>query len=81
MISAHATVRNRTYGALMCSNVNMQDANKNVGQVHIKSIGITNQRETTIIWRRSTGKPCYNAIVWLDTRTRHVPIYISTAAA
>lgn len=51
----------------------MQDATKNVGQVSIKSVGITNQRETTIIWRRSTGKPCYNAIVWLDTRTRHAP--------
>ena len=31
---------------------------------HIKGIGITNQRETTIIWDRKTGKPIYNAIVW-----------------
>jgi glycerol kinase len=36
----------------------------------IKSIGITNQRETTCVWSRSTGKPLYNALVWLDTRTR-----------
>ena len=35
----------------------------------IISIGITNQRETTIVWNRGTGKPIYNAIVWQDRRT------------
>ncbi len=35
----------------------------------IAAIGITNQRETTIVWDKSTGKPVYNAIVWQDTRT------------
>lgn len=35
----------------------------------IKGIGITNQRETTIVWNRKTGKPIYNAIVWQDRRT------------
>ena len=35
----------------------------------IDSIGITNQRETTIVWDRNTGKPIYNAIVWQDRRT------------
>ncbi len=35
----------------------------------IASIGITNQRETTIVWDRETGKPIYNAIVWQDRRT------------
>ena len=30
---------------------------------------MTNQRETTVVWDRSTGKPFYNAIVWQDTRT------------
>src|SRR5690606_19207094 len=35
----------------------------------IAAIGITNQRETTIIWDRQTGKPVYNAIVWQDRRT------------
>lgn len=35
----------------------------------IAGIGITNQRETTVIWERSTGKPIYNAIVWRDRRT------------
>ncbi|XP_070201897.1 glycerol kinase 3-like isoform X2 [Littorina saxatilis] len=35
----------------------------------IKCIGITNQRETTVVWDKVTGKPLYNAIVWLDLRT------------
>lgn len=35
----------------------------------VKAMGITNQRETTIIWNRQTGKPIYNAIVWQDRRT------------
>ena len=35
----------------------------------IAAIGITNQRETTLIWERTTGRPVYNAIVWQDTRT------------
>jgi len=36
---------------------------------NIKAIGITNQRETTIVWNRETGMPIYNAIVWQDRRT------------
>ena len=35
----------------------------------LKAVGITNQRETTLVWRRSTGKPYHNAIVWNDVRT------------
>lgn len=35
----------------------------------VAAIGITNQRETTVVWERSTGKPVYNAIVWQDRRT------------
>ena len=35
----------------------------------IKAIGITNQRETTILWDKTTGKPVYNAIVWQCRRT------------
>jgi glycerol kinase len=38
----------------------------------ILSIGITNQRETTIIWDKNTGKPVYNAIVWQDRRTQKI---------
>src|SRR5210317_2297834 len=43
-----------------------------MAQMHghkVKAMGITNQRETTIIWNRQTGKPIYNAIVWQDRRT------------
>jgi glycerol kinase len=38
----------------------------------IASIGITNQRETTVVWERRTGKPIHNAIVWQDTRTDQI---------
>ena len=37
---------------------------------NIKAVGITNQRETTVVWDTETGKPLYNAIVWTDTRTQ-----------
>jgi glycerol kinase len=40
-----------------------------VNGTSIASIGITNQRETTIVWDRDTGQPIYNAIVWQDRRT------------
>ena len=36
------------------------------------AVGITNQRETTVVWDRNTGKPVYNAIVWQDTRTQKI---------
>lgn len=45
---------------------------KRVDIKNIKSIGITNQRETTIAWSKSTGKPFYNALVWQDTRTQDI---------
>jgi len=41
----------------------------NIGANEIAAIGITNQRETTIVWDKKTGKPVYNAIVWQDRRT------------
>lgn len=40
-----------------------------VGRERIAAIGITNQRETTVVWERSTGKPVHRAIVWQDRRT------------
>jgi len=40
-----------------------------INGTNIKAIGITNQRETTIVWDRNTGEPVYNAIVWQDRRT------------
>ncbi|HRF48304.1 MAG TPA: glycerol kinase GlpK [Anaerolineales bacterium] len=47
-------------GALKKSGVEPKD---------IAAVGITNQRETAVVWERATGKPVYNAIVWQDTRT------------
>ncbi|HJR79227.1 MAG TPA: glycerol kinase GlpK, partial [Anaerolineales bacterium] len=43
--------------------------NGNVSAKEIVALGITNQRETTIVWDKNTGKPICNAIVWQDTRT------------
>jgi len=44
-------------------------ANSKLEAGDIAAIGITNQRETTVVWDRKTGDPVYNAIVWQDTRT------------
>jgi len=44
-------------------------AKANAGARDIAAIGITNQRETTVIWDRASGKPIHNAIVWQDRRT------------
>src|SRR4029077_13742667 len=38
----------------------------------IASVGITNQREPTVVWSRTTGKPVHNAVVWQDTRTDRI---------
>ena len=47
-------------GALAKTGVELKD---------LAAVGITNQRETTVVWEKATGKPVYNAIVWQDTRT------------
>ncbi|HEX2174691.1 MAG TPA: glycerol kinase GlpK [Nocardioidaceae bacterium] len=47
-------------------------ARANLNSSHISALGITNQRETAVVWERSTGKPVYNAIVWQDTRTQKI---------
>jgi len=51
--------------------VTCKDALRNAGisEGQISAIGITNQRETTIVWDKTTGEPIYNAIVWQDRRT------------
>ena len=54
------SVRDVTRGALQKAGASAAD---------ITAIGITNQRETTVIWDRETGEPVYNAIVWQDRRT------------
>lgn len=44
----------------------------NIPSGEIAAVGITNQRETTVVWNRQTGEPLYNAIVWQDTRTKPI---------
>jgi glycerol kinase len=44
----------------------------NLTRHDIAAVGITNQRETAVVWDRNTGKPIYNAIVWQDTRTQPI---------
>ncbi|WP_231963722.1 glycerol kinase GlpK [Mycobacterium adipatum] len=46
--------------------------NTNLQPEDIAALGITNQRETTLVWNRHTGRPYYNAIVWQDTRTDRI---------
>lgn len=50
----------------------LRDVMAVVGADNVVSIGITNQRETTIIWDKKSGQPVYNAIVWQDRRTENV---------
>ncbi|XP_032075459.1 glycerol kinase isoform X2 [Thamnophis elegans] len=42
----------------------------NIDISNIKAVGVSNQRETTVVWDKETGEPLYNAIVWLDLRTQ-----------
>src|ERR671939_1763557 len=44
----------------------------NIDPKDIAAVGITNQRETAVVWDKTTGKPYYNAIVWQDTRTDQI---------
>jgi len=44
----------------------------NITRHNIAAIGITNQRETAVVWDKTTGQPVYNAIVWQDTRTQDI---------
>ena len=44
----------------------------NIKAKDIEAIGITNQRETTVVWEKETGRPIYNAIVWQDRRTANI---------
>jgi glycerol kinase len=50
----------------------VKDVLKKVPASGIAAIGITNQRETTVVWNRHTGKPIYNAIVWQSRQTMGV---------
>jgi len=46
--------------------------NANASTADLVAVGITNQRETAVVWNKKTGKPVYNAIVWQDTRTDQI---------
>src|SRR5215204_4426670 len=53
--------------------------NANIGAADLAAVGVTNQRETTIVWNPKTGRPWYNAIVWQDTRTDRIVNALSEA--
>ena len=53
--------------------------NANITAEDLAAIGVTNQRETTIVWNPKTGRPWYNAIVWQDTRTDRIVNALSEA--
>jgi glycerol kinase len=44
----------------------------NLSATDLAALGITNQRETSLVWNRHTGRPYYNAVVWQDTRTDRI---------
>ncbi|MBV7333191.1 glycerol kinase GlpK [Chloroflexi bacterium TSY] len=52
-----------------CQVIESTLTNAGVSASNVAAIGVTNQRETTIVWNRRTGQPVYNAIVWQDLRT------------
>ena len=58
-----ANVREVVGTALSDAEINRHD---------LAAVGITNQRETTVVWDKNTGEPVYNAIVWQDTRTKKI---------
>ncbi len=45
---------------------------KDISPSDLAAVGITNQRETAVVWDKNTGKPVYNAVVWQDTRTMKI---------
>ncbi len=47
-------------------------AHANIAAHELAAVGITNQRETTLLWDRQTGQPVHNALVWMDTRTEQL---------
>ena len=47
-------------------------AKASLNKENIQAVGVTNQRETAVVWNRETGEPVYNAIVWQDTRTNKI---------
>src|SRR5271168_4804893 len=60
-------IADRTMSVLM-SALNRTD----LSATNLAALGVTNQRETTVVWNPKTGRPYYNAIVWQDTRTDRI---------
>ncbi|HJV11382.1 MAG TPA: FGGY family carbohydrate kinase, partial [Burkholderiales bacterium] len=58
-----------------------REAVRDVDLKSVMAVGITNQRETTIIWDRQTGEPIHNAIVWQDRRTAPLCAALKEAGA
>jgi len=56
----------------VCEAIEGTLAKANLTAQDLAAVGITNQRETTVVWNKKTGEPVYNAIVWQDTRTEHI---------
>jgi glycerol kinase len=54
---------------------------RNLGASDLAALGITNQRETTLVWNRRTGRPYGNAIVWQDTRTDRIATELERSGA
>ncbi len=52
-----------------CIDGALEAAREAVGRVRVVALGLTNQRETTLVWDRATGRSLHNAIVWHDGRT------------
>jgi glycerol kinase len=55
-----------------CETIEIALASGNLTAQDLAAVGITNQRETTVVWNSQTGEPLYNAIVWQDTRTDRI---------
>ena len=50
-------------------------------KLSVKHVGITNQRETTLVWNKESGQPVYNAIVWQDRRTAEICAVLKDAGS
>lgn len=59
-------------GVRDCIQQAVRAAEEKHGKLNVKAVGITNQRETTVVWDKASGKPLHNAIVWMDSRTEQI---------
>jgi len=64
-----------------CETIEDSLAKSNLKAQDLAAVGITNQRETTVVWNPKTGEPLYNAIVWQDTRTDGIMLKLEQEGA